>query len=64
MGMTVFTFDFSGCGRSEGDWVTLGYKEQDDLKAVVNYLRLTRRVSVIGLWGRSMGAVTSIFYAA
>jgi len=27
MGMTVFTFDFSGCGRSEGEWVTLGYKE-------------------------------------
>jgi hypothetical protein len=27
MGMTVFTFDFSGCGRSEGDWVTLGFKE-------------------------------------
>ena len=25
---------------------------------------MTRRVSVIGLWGRSMGAVTSIFYAA
>jgi len=25
--MTVFTFDFSGCGRSEGDWVTLGFKE-------------------------------------
>lgn len=64
MGMTVFTFDFSGCGRSEGDWVTLGFKEQDDLQTVVDYLRLTRRVSVIGLWGRSMGAVTSIFYAA
>ncbi len=27
MGMTVFTFDFSGCGRSDGEWVTLGYKE-------------------------------------
>lgn len=27
MGMTVFSFDFSGCGRSEGEWVTLGYKE-------------------------------------
>ena len=64
MGMTVMAFDFSGCGKSEGEWVTLGYKEQDDLATVVKYLRTTRRVSVIGLWGRSMGAVTSIFYTA
>jgi len=27
MGMTTFSFDFSGCGKSEGEWVTLGYKE-------------------------------------
>jgi alpha/beta superfamily hydrolase len=27
MDMTVFSFDFSGCGKSEGDWVTLGFKE-------------------------------------
>jgi pimeloyl-ACP methyl ester carboxylesterase len=64
MDMTVFCFDFSGCGKSEGEWVTLGHKEQHDLKTVINYLRSTRKVSVIGLWGRSMGAVTSIFYAA
>jgi alpha/beta superfamily hydrolase len=31
MDMTVFFFDFSGCGKSEGDWVTLGFKEQLDL---------------------------------
>lgn len=64
MDMTVFSFDFSGCGKSEGDWVTLGHKEQDDLSTVIAYLRSTGRVSMIGLWGRSMGAVTSIFYAA
>ena len=27
MKITVFAFDFSGCGKSEGEWVTLGYKE-------------------------------------
>ena len=31
---------------------------------MITYLRETFRVSVIGLWGRSMGAVTSLFYAA
>jgi alpha/beta superfamily hydrolase len=64
MDVTVFTFDFSGCGRSEGDWVTLGHKEQDDLQTVIDYLKSTGRVSLIGLWGRSMGAVTSILYSA
>jgi alpha/beta superfamily hydrolase len=62
MNCTLFTFDFSGCGRSEGQWVTLGYKEQDDLQTVIDHLRGTNKVSLIGLWGRSMGAVTSIFY--
>ena len=31
LNITVFTFDFSGCGHSEGEYVTLGYKEKDDL---------------------------------
>jgi len=64
MDITVFAFDFSGCGNSEGEWVTLGYKEQEDLQTVINHLRSIRTVSLIGLWGRSMGAVTSIFYTA
>ena len=28
----------------------------------INYLRKTNKVSTIGLWGRSMGAVTAIMY--
>ena len=32
--------------------------QKDDLKAVVEYLRTDVNVSLIGLWGRSMGAVT------
>lgn len=32
--------------------------QTDDLKAVVNHLRTDEQVSCIGLWGRSMGAVT------
>jgi dienelactone hydrolase len=56
------TFDFSGTGKSEGDWVTLGHKEQHDLKSVIEYLNEHKKVSSIGLWGRSMGAVTSILY--
>lgn len=62
--ITVFTLDFSGSGLSGGDHVTLGWNEKDDLKAVVEYLRADGNVSLIGLWGRSMGAVTSLMYGA
>ncbi|XP_061347931.1 uncharacterized protein LOC133293376 isoform X3 [Gastrolobium bilobum] len=61
--ITVFTLDFSGSGISGGEHVTLGWNE-DDLRAVVNYLRTDGNVSLIGLWGRSMGAVTSLMYGA
>lgn len=62
--ITVFCFDFSGCGKSQGEWVTLGYKEKDDLDIVIDYLRHTSKVGLLGLWGRSMGAVTSIFHTS
>ncbi|PIA39305.1 hypothetical protein AQUCO_02600034v1 [Aquilegia coerulea] len=61
--ITVFTLDFSGSGLSGGEHVSLGWHE-DDLKAVVDFLRSGGNVSCIGLWGRSMGAVTSLMYGA
>ncbi|OIV96032.1 hypothetical protein TanjilG_27136 [Lupinus angustifolius] len=62
--ITVFTLDFSGSGLSDGDHVSLGWHEKEDLKMVVSHLRSNKQVSRIGLWGRSMGAVTSLLYGA
>ncbi|CAL5393078.1 unnamed protein product [Camellia sinensis] len=62
--ITVFTLDFSGSGLSGGEHVTLGWNEKDDLRAVVDHLRADGNISLIGLWGRSMGAVTSLMYGA
>ncbi|KAJ0988172.1 hypothetical protein J5N97_006528 [Dioscorea zingiberensis] len=62
--ITVFTLDFSGSGLSGGDYVSLGWHEKDDLKIVVSHLRSNKQISCIGLWGRSMGAVTSLLYGA
>ncbi|KAL4562929.1 hypothetical protein LXL04_026960 [Taraxacum kok-saghyz] len=62
--ITVFTLDFSGSGLSDGNYVSLGWHESDDLKVVVSYLRSNEQTSRIGLWGRSMGAVTSLLYGA
>lgn len=63
LGIDLVTFDFSGCGRSEGEWVTLGWKEKDDLHAVLQYLKDQNKTSKVLLWGRSMGASTALFYS-
>ena len=62
--MTVFSFDFCGCGKSEGDYISLGYYEKDDVKCIIEYLQKSKKVGKIALWGRSMGAVTAIMYAS
>jgi hypothetical protein len=60
--ITLFALDLSGSGRSQGDYISLGWYERDDLKVVIEYLRKSGGVSTIGLWGRSMGAVTSLLH--
>ena len=60
MNIMVVTFDFSGCGMSEGEYISLGYYEKEDVKVLVEHLREQAIVTRIGLWGRSMGAATSI----
>ncbi|KAG5063073.1 hypothetical protein JHK85_004256 [Glycine max] len=49
--ITVFTLDFSGSGLFDGDYVSLGWHEKDDLKMEVSYLRSNKQISRIGLWG-------------
>lgn len=61
--ITVFCLDFSGSGLSDGEYLSLGYYERDDLAVVVNHLRESNRVTCIGLWGRSMGASTALLHA-
>ena len=64
LNITVFTFDFYGCGKSEGKYISLGWYESDDVECVINYLKKTNKVNSIGLWGRSMGAVTALIYSS
>lgn len=62
MGISLLAFDFAGCGQSEGDNITLGYREKEDLQLVIGYLRRSGAVSTIALWGRSMGAATALLH--
>lgn len=59
----MFSFDFSGCGKSGGEYISLGWYERDDVEVIVDWLRNSDKVSTIGLWGRSMGAVTALMHA-
>jgi len=58
----LFCFDFSGSGHSDGEYVSLGFYERDDLAVVIEHLRQSGTVGCIGLWGRSMGAATALLH--
>lgn len=64
LGCAVAACDCAGSGKSDGDYVSLGYYEADDALAVVEYLKASYGLSRYALWGRSMGAVTSLLYAS
>jgi alpha/beta superfamily hydrolase len=61
--ITLFSLDFSGSGKSEGEYISLGWYERDDVNTVVEHLRSSGKTSTIGLWGRSMGAVTALLHS-
>lgn len=53
-------FDYTGYGCSQGQYSTLGLKEEADLETVINHLKKEFKMTSIYLWGRSMGAVTIV----
>mmetsp|Transcript_112372 Transcript_112372/g.210719 ORF Transcript_112372/g.210719 Transcript_112372/m.210719 type:complete len:812 (-) Transcript_112372:65-2500(-) len=60
--ISLFCYDAAGCGMSEGEYVSLGWYERDDLASVVNHLREQPDCGAIGVWGRSMGAATALLH--
>jgi pimeloyl-ACP methyl ester carboxylesterase len=62
-GFNVLMFDLHGCGESDGNTVSGGYYEKDDLKGAVAYVR-QRGYEKIGVMGFSLGAVSALLAAA
>lgn len=62
LGCSFLAFDTSGSGMSDGEYVSLGYYEREDLGLVISHLREEGRTTTIALWGRSMGAATSLLH--
>ena len=64
LGLQYCVFDFVGCGLSEGETISLGFHESKDLEDLMNFLKGKYKISKFILYGRSMGAATSLFNAA
>lgn len=58
----IIIFDFWGSGYSDGNHITLGINESEDLESVIKYLKNNYKVEQIGIYGWSMGAVTAIIH--
>ena len=62
--INLCVFDFQGSGMSEGEYISLGYHEKYQVKNIVDFVEKYPGVGKIGLWGRSMGASTSLIYSS
>jgi uncharacterized protein len=63
-GYNVLAFDFRAHGESEGNSISAGYYEKNDLLGAVDYIRNRGIRSKIGVLGFSMGAAISLITAA
>jgi alpha-beta hydrolase superfamily lysophospholipase len=62
-GIALCLFDFLGSGVSSGEYVSLGLFEQLQVEQVINFITDKFKIGTVGIWGRSMGAVTALLYA-
>lgn len=63
-GYGVLAWDFRAHGASGGETCSLGYYEQLDAEAALEYVLAQPDVKHVGAWGGSMGAATLLLTAA
>lgn len=49
----ISTTTAAGCGRSEGDYITLGWREEEDVMSVRDHLSSMYGIQRYGLWGQT-----------
>jgi len=60
----VVAFDMRAHGESDGEKTTLGYREVDDIGAIINYLKERGLASRLGIIGYSMGGAITLMSLA
>lgn len=59
----LVAFDLRNGGRSSGTQTTYGVREQDDLRAVIDWVERQKGARWLGVLGNSMGAATAVHEA-
>ena len=59
-GFNILAFDLRNSGQSGGDFSSMSYFERQDVIAAVDFLQNEKNLESIGVFGTSMGAVTSM----
>lgn len=57
-GYNILTFDFSGCGKSDDDTLTVD-KQVDDLKSAIKLIK-SKKFGKIGLFAHSLGGLIAL----
>lgn len=64
LGFDVLLYDQRACGRSDGEFLSAGILESDDLAAVVAHARTRLPAgALVGVYGRSGGGATALLFA-
>ncbi|RHY34991.1 hypothetical protein DYB32_000483 [Aphanomyces invadans] len=64
LGFSVFAFDFSGSGVSDGIYVTMGWLESSDLKYILDDLDSKSTVLSVSLFAHTMGCYPALLNVA
>jgi pimeloyl-ACP methyl ester carboxylesterase len=59
-GFTQLLFDFEAQGESEGDRISIGFRESDDARAALEFMRREAPGEKVGAIGRSMGGAAAL----
>lgn len=59
-GFASVVFDGRAHGQSGGRYCTFGYKEKQDIKVIVNWIREKLPQAKIGIWGNSLGGAIAL----
>jgi hypothetical protein len=60
MGIESVLVDNRAHGQSDGEFTTYGYKEKQDIKEIVDFIKDQNAEVPIGIWGNSLGGAIAI----
>jgi alpha-beta hydrolase superfamily lysophospholipase len=59
-GIESIVFDARAHGESEGEYVTYGYKEKEDISKIVDLVKASNPALKVGIWGNSLGGAVAL----